>query len=459
MNTDVKLSFGSKFKFGVADFGLSAITACIQFFMLFYYTDVVGINSGLAGTAMLVGKLSWDLINDGLFGYLCDQTKSKWGRRRPYLMFCAIPLALSFWLMFSLPSGMGNVLAFFAIILTSMLFDTFYTLITTSYSAMTAEMTTNYDERTSIATFRMIFNVVGYIFGAAVTTLLSAFIHKNYSIDLRTAWSIVGLFFGVIAAISILLVGFSKKLKSVVNSEASKLPPFKSVFSTLKNKPFVHFLIISMIMSTAFTLVTTMLPYFIIYQTKMEEMQALVMLLMLGTLGLFLVPCKMVADKIGKAKTYALGLTIASLALLVGFFLPNKASLIIYAIAFVAGLGFSSQWVCPHSMMPDVIEYDELMTGERREGVYYGMWGMAGKVTSAFGMAICGWGLQIFGYIEGVEQTATSLFGIRLMFTLLPVILLLICVPLLIKYPITRESHASLMEQLQKKRLEREKDK
>ncbi|MDD4000406.1 MAG: MFS transporter [Bacilli bacterium] len=458
MTTDVKLSFGSKMKFGVADFGMSAITSCIQFFMLFYYTDVVGINAALAGTAMLVGKLTWDLINDGLFGYLCDRTKSRWGRRRPYLMFCSIPLALSFWLMFSLPSGMNNVQAFFAIIGTSMLFDTFYTLINTSYASMTAEMTTDYDERTSIVTFRMIFNVLGYITGAAITTILAGVFHNNYGLDLQKSWSIVGLIFGVLAAIAILLVGFSKRLKSVVKSEPSKLPALKGVLSTLKNKPFVRYMIISMIMSAAFTLVTTMLPYFIIYQVQMESTLYLIMILLLGTLGLFLIPCKTVANKIGKAKTYALGLAIACLALFVAFFLPHKPTPIVYGVALVAGIGFSSQWICPHSMIPDVIEYDELVTGERREGVYYGMCGMGAKVATALGMAICGWGLDLFGYVEGVEQTPTSLFGIRFMFTLLPVILLLICVPLLIKYPITRESHACVMEQLKQKRGERNED-
>ena len=452
--SDVKLSFGSKIKFWIADFGLSAITSCIQFFMLFYYTDVLKINPGIAGTAMLVGKLSWDLINDGLFGYLCDRTKSKWGRRRPYLMFCSIPLALSFWLMFSLPGGMKPVLAFFAIFLTAMVFDTFHTLITTSYYAMTAEMTTDYDERTSIATYRMVFNVIGYIFGAAITTVIASTIHKQFGFSLRSAWSLVGLIFGIIAAISVMLVGFSSKFKSVVNSAPSEMPALKSVFSTLKNKPFSKFLIIAAIMSVAFTLVTTMLPYYIIYQVDMESTLSIIMLLLLGTLGLFLVPCKMVTDRIGKGKTYALGIGIASLALLVAFFLPNRETVIVFVIAVIAGVGFSSQWVCPHSMMPDVGEYDELLTGKRREGVYYGMWGMVSKVTAALAMAISGWGLEISGYVEGAQQTETALLGIRMLFAIIPFVLLAICIPLLIKYPITRETHAEVTRALKAKRKE-----
>lgn len=452
MESARKLSFWNKFKFGIGDFGMSAVTALLQFYMLFYYTDVVGIDPAVAGTAILVGKLTWDMVNDVLFGYLEDKTVSRWGRRRPYLIFCPIPLALSFWLMLSLPEGMSNVAAFFAIIGTFALYDTFNTLIVTAYYAMTAELTTDYDERTSISTYRMIFNVVGYIFGAGITTVLASAISNAQGISVRAAWGRVGLIFGILAALTVFIPAFFVRLGPAVSDEPTAMPPMKAILSTLKNKPFVKFMIISMIMSTAFTLVTTMLPYYLIYQMNMGTTQALVMLLMLLTLAIFIIPCSKVANRIGKAKTYALGLTIACTALIVGFFLPSTAQLLMYAIAFVAGMGFSSQWVCPHSMMPDVIEYDELATGERREGIYYGMNGMAGKVTGSLGSAICGWGLKLSGYVENTQQTPKALFSIRFMFALLPAILLLICVPLLIKYPITREGHDKVVEELEARR-------
>lgn len=116
------------------------------------------------------------------------------------------------------------------------------------------------------------------------------------------------------------------------------------------------------------------------------------------------------------------------------------------------GIGFSAQWVAPHSMMPDVIEYDELHTGERREGIYYGVWGMTGKVTGALGIALCGWELKLFGYVENVEQSATSLLGIRLMFAIIPIVLLAVCIPLLIKYPINKDTHHEIIKQLEIKR-------
>jgi GPH family glycoside/pentoside/hexuronide:cation symporter len=250
--------------------------------------------------------------------------------------------------------------------------------------------------------------------------------------------------------------GLFLKERPVVEAEPTKIPPLRAIFSTLKNKPFVSYLIISMIMSTAFTMVTTMMPYYMIYQLRMADAQTLIMVLMMGALALCLVPCSMVSGKIGKAKTYALGITIASLGLAIAFFLSGQGNAIFY-LAAIVGLGFSSQWVCPHSMMPDVIEQDELVTGERREGIYFGMNATAGQITGALGSAICGWGLKLGGYVEGAEQTASALTAIRGMFALIPALLLLVCVPLLIRYPITRESHAQVLKQLEERRKEQSK--
>ena len=113
LNKKGKLTVWTKMKYGVGDFGMAVVTAMLQFSMLFYYTDVVGVKPGLAGTAMLVGKITWDLINYTLFGYLEDKTKSRWGKRRPYLIFGALPFALFFWVMFSLPVSKGNKLTIY----------------------------------------------------------------------------------------------------------------------------------------------------------------------------------------------------------------------------------------------------------------------------------------------------------------------------------------------------------
>jgi GPH family glycoside/pentoside/hexuronide:cation symporter len=451
-----KLSVLTKMKYGVGDFGMAVVTAMLQFSMLFYYTDVVGVKPGLAGTAMLVGKITWDLINDTLFGYLEDKTKSRWGKRRPYLIFGALPFALSFWGVFSIPKGLGDTAYFFLIIGSFILFDTFHTLTATAYSAMTAEITEDYNERTSLSTYRMVFSVIGYISGAGVSGVLADIYSKSFGVSVAEGWSLVALTFGVLGGISMLIPGLFLKYTPAVESKPSELPPFKSILSTFKNKPFVMYVIITSIMSVSFTMVTTMLNYYIAHRLDMEESGLLIMLAMMGTLAIFLVPCGILMNKIGKAKAYALGLTIASAALIVVFLLPGGPNPMIFILAAIAGLGFSAQWVCPHSMIPDVIEYDELMTGERREGVYYGVHATSGKITGALASAACGWGLELGNYIDNLQPGQTqpegAVLAIRIMFALVPAFFLLVCVPLLLKYPITKESHAEVMRKLQERR-------
>jgi GPH family glycoside/pentoside/hexuronide:cation symporter len=130
------------------------------------------------------------------------------------------------------------------------------------------------------------------------------------------------------------------------------------------------------------------------------------------------------------------------------FFLPYGATPLIYVIAVIAGFGFSGQWVFPWGMLPDVIEVDQQQTGERREGIYYGVWAFLTKFTGALGIAVGGWALELFGYVPNVMQTETARLGIRLFFGLVPSIAILLSLPLLIWYPVTRASHARLRAEL-----------
>ncbi len=442
-----KLTLGTKFRYGLADLGFSLITSAIQFFLLFYYTDVAGINPALAGSALMVGKLTWDAVNDPLFGYWSDRTRSRFGRRRIYMFIGAIPLGLAAWLMFSLPKGLTGVPAFFAVLLSFLLVDTFHTMTTTPYYALTPELTRDYTDRASLTSIRMIYNVVGYILGAALTTLLAG-IFQGGGMNLQQAWSVTGGIFGVVVVVTTLVTAFSVREEPGTAGEPSKLPPLKAILIPFKNKPFIILMIAFILSSFSFTVLTALVPYFIQYQLNMGDQVSFVLLGMLVTIGLFLIPAKLISDKINKGPSYALGLFIACVAVISSFFFPHKATPLIYAVAFVAGMGFSAQWVFPWSMLPDVVEYDEKMTGERREGVYYGLWAFLTKFTGALGVAVSGWALNLFGYVPNVEQTTHALFGIRMFFSIVPAAVILVSLPFLIWYPITRKNHAELVKEL-----------
>jgi GPH family glycoside/pentoside/hexuronide:cation symporter len=442
-----KLALGSKVKYGLADLGFALITSAIQFFLLFYYTDVAGINPALAGSALLVGKLTWDAINDPLFGYLSDRTRSRFGRRRIYMLIGAVPLGFAAWIMFSLPKGLTGVTAFLAVLLSFWLVDTFHTMTTVPYYSLTPELTRDYNERASLTSIRMVFSVVGYILGAALTTALAG-IFQGAGLNMQQAWSLTGAIFGAIAITTTLITTLSVKERPELAGEPSTIPPAKAVLTSFKNRPFNILMAAFILSSFSFTVLTALVPYFITYYLDMGDQVSFVLLVMLVMIGIFLMPVKIISDKINKGPTYALGLFIASIAVITSFFFPHGPTPLIYIVAAVAGMGFSAQWVCPWSMLPDVVEYDEKMTGERREGIYYGLWAFLTKFTGALGIAVSGWALNLFGYVPNVEQSTQALFGIRLFFAIVPAVVILISLPLLIWYPITRKNHAELVREL-----------
>jgi len=439
----VTLPTKTKVIYGIADLGISLLTASIQFFLLFFYTDIAGIDPGLAGTALLVGKLTWDALNDPLFGYFSDRTRSRWGRRKPYMLFGAIPFGLSIWLLFSLPPGLVGLKAFLAVLGSFLLADTFQTIVSVPYYALSAELTYDYDERTSLISIRMIFTVLGYILGAALTTAVAGFF-INLGWSKNAAYSGMGAVFGVVAVITLLITTLGIKEVQHADQVPARMPILPQIKQVLRNRPFVQYMIMSTIISISFTLLTSLLPYFLTYQLEMTDQISLIMFTMLATIAIFLVPWRYASRKLSKGPAYALGLAIASVGILMAFFLPPGPTPLIYVVAFVAGLGFSAQYVFPWSMIPDVIEVDQAVTGERHEGIYFGINSFLGKLTGALGIAASGWALKLYGYVPNVAQSEHALFGIRFFFAIVPVIAFVIALPLLIWYPINRKNHAMI---------------
>jgi GPH family glycoside/pentoside/hexuronide:cation symporter len=142
-------------------------------------------------------------------------------------------------------------------------------------------------------------------------------------------------------------------------------------------------------------------------------------------------------------------MAIGGLAVAATFLLPHEPTPWVYLIAALAGFGFAANWVFPWSMVPDVVDVDRLATGEQRSGMYYGVWGLGTKASEALAIASTGWILALFHYVPNVVQTPQTLFGIRLFFGLIPALAIALALPLLIWYPITRETHNDVMAKLE----------
>src|SRR5512139_655504 len=149
----------TKLLFSTGDLSTSIPLAIIMFFQLYFLTDVVGLRPDLAGWAVGLGRI-WDAVNDALFGLLSDRIRTRWGRRRVLLLFGAVPLGVSFALMWIVPPwGPLALTAYYALVF--ILFDTIFTAVHVGYNALTPELTLDYDERSSLNGYRMVFSIAG----------------------------------------------------------------------------------------------------------------------------------------------------------------------------------------------------------------------------------------------------------------------------------------------------------
>ena len=439
-----KLSVKTKLLYGVGDIGNAIVNSAIQFFLMIFYTDAALISPGLVGSALFIGKL-WDAVNDPLFGWISDRTSSpRFGKRRVFMIFGAVPLGLSIMLLWFVPKNLSLVLTFVWVALTFMIFDTLWTMTNVPYYALTSELTDDYDERASLTTYRMVLAVPGYLIGAALTpVIVGAFVMKS------TGYSVIGILYGIIATVCLLIAaaGIHEKKKIVENS--SETPFFKSIWITFRNRPFVRLLIAYFILNLSFALIKTLMVYFLTYQLNMEKQVFMVMGLMLVFVVIGLFPWKMLSERWNKGPAYALGMAIGALAVGITFFLPHQPTPWIYLVAALAGLGFSAQWVFPWAMIADVADWDRLETGDYRSGMYYGVWGLITKFSEAAAIAGTGWVLVLFHYVPNAAQSPETLLGIRLFFGVLPTFFILVALPLLIWYPITRKTHRALRDQLE----------
>ena len=446
------LTPGAKWLYGSANLGFGLLQAMVGFYLMYYYTDVARVDPGTAGTAMLVSKFTWDAVVDPLFGWLSDRTRSRWGRRRPYMIFGALPLGLAVWLLFSLPPGLGGWSAFLVVAGTYLLFGTIRSSVIMPYNALSAELTTDYGERTSLIAIQQITSVSGFVLGATVILTVVSLLRRAIGLGEAAAWSRTALFLGAVVTVAVGVTALGLRNKPAVSSEPSRMPALAACRQALRNKPFMIYMVANMLAAIVLTITQGMIPYFVIYQLGMKGQLSLIMLVFLLTVILFIYPYKILADRLNKGPAWAIGLGICGAALLLTFLLPHRPTFWIYPLMILSGAGFAAEFVFPGSMIPDMIEIDELVTGERHEGIYYGLRSFLDKLTAALGAAAMGWALAGFGYVGGAEQSHRALLGIRLLFGVVPAILLWSCLPFLVRFPVTRASHEALVERLRASR-------
>ncbi|HRF48367.1 MAG TPA: MFS transporter [Anaerolineales bacterium] len=430
-----RIPLGQKLSYSAGGFAITLLISSTAIFLLNFYTDVALVPPAIASSALLIGKV-WDTINDPLMGWMSDRTRSRHGRRRVYLIYGALPLVLTTILLFSVPRGLDSLWAFIWIALTYTAFDTLFTLISVPYNALGAELTDDYDERTSLMAVGAIGTVLGYVLGGVATRSI-----VGLFTDPSVGYLAVGGIFGGLAGLAMALVAW--RVREPRRTGASDTQPLlRAMRATLSNGPFTTLLTAFSLARLGFTLLQTMLVYHVTYVLGGLLPVETVLLILFVIIGAGVPVWKRVADRWGKAVGYGLGIGLSAIGVLGLFFAGPEQPLMIYALIGITGLGMSAHWVLPWAMLPDVVE--AAPEGAREAGVYYGVYGLSDKIMRTIGITLPGYALQAAGYVPNVAQGAESLLAIRVLFALAPAVFLFLAVPVLLRYPLDRRAHRAL---------------
>jgi GPH family glycoside/pentoside/hexuronide:cation symporter len=430
-----KISRKTKLGFGAGEFSSSIFFTLTSFWLLNFLTDEVGLSAALAGSALLVGKI-WDAVIDPFIGYLSDHTRSRWGRRRPYILFFMIPFGIAFVLMFRNPGIASQPGKFWWAMLTYIFFCSVYSLTNIPYNAILPEISKDYHERTNISGYKQAFAVIGTILGAGAALPIMALFAS------RTAGYVgMAAIFGTLAALSLLATFLSVREPPVIRQPKGESIP-KSLKDVFTNRPYLLLLTAWFTNTTAVAIMEAMLIYYYKYIFQAEGSVTLAMITLLVVTIATIPFWVWFARKVSKKTAYAIGMALTSLAVILFAFtadqLGQNGALIFMVLA---GFGFSSHYVLPWAMAPDTIEYGYFRTGVRREGIYYSVWTFMTALGGAFAGFLVGQSLGLFGYVPNVVQSASSVLGMRLLIGPLPALLILLGNLALVFYPLNRKRY------------------
>ena len=440
-----KLNLKTRLGYGIGDIAICLYWSGVGLYLLYFYTDVVGISPSLAGLIYGLGMF-WDAITDPFMGYVAERTRTKWGVYRPYLLFGNIPLALSFILLFWVPPLEGGALFFF-LLFANLLHRTCFTLVSVPFSSLTPRITSDSQERTNLTGFRML--------GAQTGTNLMALLAfpiifwvggEDESLGFVVLACIAGLTALGIHAITFLTVKEPENDQGIERVGGSLSEAARAIG---KNGPFWLVFSATLIVGITTIFFGNNLIYYTKYALNLHEHQGTI-LFTSGIVAFLSIPIWwIISNNIGKKLTWLISSSITLIALLV-FYLYKIDTLmeLLFLVAFI-GFGSGAGGILFWSMLPDTIEYGEVRTGVRSESSLYGFMTFAQKGSIAFAIIILGIVLDFIGFQANEIQSDTTISNMKAIMTLIPSIGIALSLVIIYFYPIDAKMHKELLRKLQ----------
>lgn len=458
-----------KFGYGLGELGPAMAGSTMIFFQLVFLTNVAGLHASLAGSVLMIGKV-WDAVNDPVIGWLSDKTRSRWGRRLPWIVIGAFPVSFFFvlgWMVPGFASGDSQWALFGYYAAVVLVYNTFYTAVTLSHSALTPEFSEDYDERSRLTSWRMGSSLAGSVGGLLIALIVFQLLSNSTD---QVRYLVMAITIAILSLLAIAVCVWSirgvaceaeslRRDREQAQSDIGQSPghlPIKTQLALIgANRPFLIVCGIYLFSWLALQFTAAILPYFVVSWLGMAQTQFQMIALAVQVTALVFIPVwGWLCVKWGKKAVYFVGMSFWLVAQTGMIFLTPDFSSWVYVMAITAGLGVSVCYLVPNAMLPDVMELDELETGERREGVFYGFFVFLQKMALALGAFIVGQVLGLAGYIaSGPGETPpiqpdSALFAIRIAIGPLPALAIVLGMVCAAIYPISRTRHAEILRQL-----------
>ncbi len=437
-----------KWMYGAGDIGLAMSYTIQAAYFAIFLTDVVGIAPKVAAAAIFFGR-TWDYLNDPLIGHLSDRTRSRWGRRRPFLLFGALPFALVFMLMWWKPPLESEILLAVYYGFLYALFDTAATFVSMPYAALTPELTSDYDERTDLTTTRMFFSILGSLVAFTVPLMIVGGFNPGNADRVL----LMGIIFGIANALPLLLVFFGTRERAEFMHQEQPAV-LKSIKTVWKNRPFLFGLGLFLFTWAAISIIETILLYYVKYVVAREPQSDLIMAMIFVTAMLFLPLWQWISRKLNKRLAYIIGTAFLA-SVLLGLATLNTATslFVLLTLCVLAGIGVAAAHVLTWAIIPDAIEVGELQTGQRHEGMFYSLITLAQKIASSVAVPLSLLVLDAMGYVSSsAAQPESAINGIRIVAGPIPALMMFAGILFAIFYPLGRENYTEIAQTLAARR-------
>lgn len=433
----------TKINYGLGGFGLQLTTGFFAAWTLTYYIKIVGIDPLLWSLAWLI-YFAWNAVNDPLFGFLSDHTKTRYGRRIPYLMACSPLVSVFFVLLYFTPLESDQWVYFIWLLFTLIVYDSFFTIVALCYNSLLSELTIEPDERVKLNFFAGI----GVGLGVGITYVLPLLLIENvqpYSQN-RPIFQTIVIILAILGAFFLSFTAYGiRERAELLPEKEENLGLGKSIKQTLKNRSFVTFVIFNFSITYVVTALLSNFPFFIqdvlnVSGDTLLSSLPLILYVIFSTVGLPL--GYLVNKKYGNKRA----IFLLSIIVIVGLIIVSFTdSMILVNISFIIiGLSFSGISLLVFTLLADVVDEDELETGVRREGMYFGTNALITKPAQSVSAAISGLVFYLTQYDQnigaGETQPTSAILGIKLLIGLIPALFIILGMISLWFYPLDAQT-------------------